>query len=366
MRVPLFRLQIGPRTEQLLFEAFHSGKWSNTAIEYAPKLEAWWAAQCQAPFALSTNSGTAAVRAALFGVAGRRGGTALTTTYSCSANLTPLHEMGLSPVWCDVDLQSFGMTGESVFQRLSEGPTPECCVLVHMYGQLARDTEDIVGLCREKGVVVIHDLSECVGMDVAGLDGDVFIASVRTEKMLGAGEGGLVAFRNFDHYRAAKTFVWRGKPSTLNYWVTSYGDNVAMTNLTAAIALGQIDVLHEQVAGKRLTASLYRSSRLEQFGDFQTVAAGDVAWLNALLLKPDIGLAPQDLAKALAAKGIETRPAFTPLPIVHRLQTVGEGVAGCPAAREIFERCLILPSPADLTAEELEYVVVSIEEVMGR
>jgi len=366
MRVPLFRLQIGARTEKLLFDAFHSGKWSNTAIEHAPQLEAWWAAQCQAPFALSTNSGTAAVRAALFGVAGRRGGMALTTTYSCSANLTPLLEMGLVPAWCDVDLQSFGMTGGAVFERLSEGPTPVCCVLVHMYGQLARDTEDIVGLCREKGVVVIHDLSECVGMDVASLDGDVFIASVRTEKMLGAGEGGLVAFRNFDHYRAAKTFVWRGKPSTLNYWVTSYGDNVAMTNLTAAIALGQIDVLEAQVEGKRRVAEMYRSSRLAQFGDFQKVGAEDVAWLNALLLQSEIGLTPQDLAKALAAKGVETRPAFTPLPTVHRLQTGSTRSAACAAAREIFERCLILPSPADLTAEELEYVVGSIEEVMGR
>ena len=83
-------------------------------------------------------------------------------------------------------------------------------------------------------------------------------------------------------------------------------------------------------------------------------------WLTVLTLDSETcGLTPEDLRIALEAENIESRPVWKPMhqqPVFAGYERVGGRVAD-----DLFSRGLCLPSGSNLTVEELEGVVATIQ-----
>jgi perosamine synthetase len=145
------------------------------------------------------------------------------------------------------------------------------------------------------------------------------------------------------------------------------GFNYRMTNVAAAIGLGQLEDVDWHLARRREIAAWYR----EELGDVPQVELSPEApwarsafWISCLLLREG-GEAERDaLMATLAAQGIETRPFFYP---VHTLPMYREEAArgSFPVAESLAARGINLPSGAGLSRDDVAYLAAAVRDAVA-
>ena len=113
---------------------------------------------------------------------------------------------------------------------------------MHVY-DIQLEIQKIVNLCKSKNIIVIEDSSEAFGsmIDKKKLEfGDINVTSIRSEKMIGVGEGGILSFKNANLYHKAKLIASRHAPFRSGkdpYWKKYFSDgegyNYLMPHLLA-------------------------------------------------------------------------------------------------------------------------------------
>jgi perosamine synthetase len=139
-----------------------------------------------------------------------------------------------------------------------------------------------------------------------------------------------------------------------------------MTNVAAAIGLGQLEMIDWHIERRREVAAWYQ----EELGDTTGLRlspeapwAKSVFWINCLLLDEGGEAERDELMRRLAERGVETRPFFYP---VHTLPMYTEEAARAhlPVAESLAARGINLPSGAGLTREDVAYVAAAIRETL--
>ena len=131
-----------------------------------------------------------------------------------------------------------------------------------------------------------------------------------------------------------------------------------MTNLQAAVGVGQIEKIDSIIAAKRRIAANYKAALAIIPGLTLPVEPKDcqsVFWLISLCIDPTVfGMDRDQIMTELKKHGIETRPVF---PVVHQQPIYAAGPhAPTPVADLISARGLSLPSDASLTRDEIKRV----------
>jgi len=162
----------------------------------------------------------------------------------------------------------------------------------------------------------------------------------------------------------AKFYRDQAKDITIhNYYHPAIGYNYAMTNLQAAVGIGQLLRLKMFVKKKRAIADHYRRLLSGVPGlNFQAEAsyAKTNWWMFSLLVdKQKFGCSRDELMQFLAKKGIETRPFFYPLPQLPPYKKDNPKLF--PVTHRIAGRGMNLPSFASLTQKEQAYIIAQIK-----
>src|SRR5436190_898408 len=154
-------------------------------------------------------------------------------------------------------------TTETIAAKISE--RTKAIIVTHLFGNPCV-MEPIMALAKEKGIPVIEDsaqtfLAKC-GDTFAGTIGDIGCFSLQQGKHMTTGEGGMVVTN--DEKIARHMFLYINKA-----W--GYGDanadhyfmalNYRISELQAAVALGQLEKLEESVANRRRTATMITELR---------------------------------------------------------------------------------------------------------
>lgn len=236
------------------------------------------------------------------------------TIISC---LSAILRSGATPVFCDVDLNSWNMTIENVKEAYSDHT--KAVLVVHTYG-LPADILEIKKFCDEKNIILIEDTAEAhglrVGQKFCGTFGTVSTFSFYANKHITTGEGGMILtdsktleekakkMRNLD-FNSKKTFIHENL-----YW------NYRLGGLQAAMGISQLKKLDSTINFKKKQGSYY--SKL--FEKYQTLIQTPLEsyletqnhyWVYGIVLRID-GI--RDLViEDLYNEGIETRPFFYPL-----------------------------------------------------
>jgi perosamine synthetase len=145
------------------------------------------------------------------------------------------------------------------------------------------------------------------------------------------------------------------------YWHPLVGFNYRLTNVQAAIGLGQMTKLEAILEKKRQIARYYHEKFEKVRGVVQPPEASwakNVFWLYSILLKPEVNKDRDELIHFLTRAGVETRPLFYP---IHTMPPyLGNG--SFPVAEKISARGISLPSGAGLTWEQIDTVVALVQE----
>jgi dTDP-4-amino-4,6-dideoxygalactose transaminase len=369
-RVYLSPPHVGAEERRLLLEAFDSN-WIAPVGPHLDRFEQEFANRLDLPEAVALSSGTAALHLALHIVGVQKHDEVLTSTLTFAATANAVTYLGARPVFLDSSPDTWTMEPDLLEEELEardrRGKLPKAVMTVDLYGQCA-DYDRIVAACRRYEVPLVADACEALGStyrgEPAGRFGEMAAFSFNGNKIITTGGGGMLVSKRTDWLHRARHLANQARDRAPHYQHSDVGFNYRMSNLLAAIGLGQLRQLDERLALRRANREYYRDhlSRLPGIELMPEAPYGrSNCWVTCITVDPDrFGSTREELRQHLEWNNIESRPVWKPM----HLQPVFEGcraVGGAVAAR-LFHRGLCLPSGSNLARDDRERVVDAIRQ----
>ncbi|MBP7506965.1 MAG: DegT/DnrJ/EryC1/StrS family aminotransferase [Prolixibacteraceae bacterium] len=338
-------------------------------------LEDEWAHKFGVRYAISFNSATSALFAAVGACGVGPGDEVIVTPYTMSATATAIIVYNGIPVFADVEMKNYNLDPVSVESRITD--RTKIIFVVHIFGHPA-DMDSIMMLAEKHNIMVIEDAAQAPGAfykgRLAGTIGDIGVYSLNCNKVIQCGEGG-IAVTNSDDLAGrlrlirnhAEAVIAAGKH--VDSLVNMIGWNYRMNEIEAAISreqLKKMDMLNE----KRLSLVHYLNEKLCSFEGLSIPNVEKdcthVYYRYALKLDTKkIGIKAPLFVKALNAEGMDFYVSYMkPLylqPIYQ--EQIGFGKQGCPFKCPLYKGVVDYKRGICPNAEKLEDIVISTEMV---
>ena len=230
------------------------------------ELERAWKEYFGTRYAVSMNSATSGLYAAVGAAGVGPGDEVIVSPYTMSASATAALVYGAIPVFADIDPDSFCITADTIRRCIT--PFTKAIIAVDIFGQPA-DMDAIMALAAQHDLVVIEDAAQAPGATYrgrfAGTLGHIGVFSLNYHKTIHSGEGALVVTN--DDALAERLQLIRNhaeavvKKKGTQDIVNMVGFNYRMTEIEAAIAAEQLKKL-KGLAERRVEAADYLTTGL--------------------------------------------------------------------------------------------------------
>ena len=331
--------------------------------EDVKKLEGEIASYCQAKYAIGCASGSDALILALMALDIRPGDEVLTTPYTFFATAGAISRVGATPVFVDVDEDTFNLDVELTRKTLAAHPKVRAMIPVHLFGGCA-DMDPILEMAAERGIPVIEDAAQSIGSEYkgrrAGTMGQIGTFSFFPSKNLGCyGDGGIITTEDSAlAERLAALRVHGGKKKYYHEWI---GMNSRLDALQAAVLRVKLRYLDGWSEGRQKNAEVYRTHLAKMVVPVKALqpAAYQTRHIyNQFVIQ---GERRDALQAHLKGQGIGTE-VYYPIPL--HLQPcyafLGHKKGDFPVSERLAEQSLALPVHSELPAEDIEYVCETI------
>jgi dTDP-4-amino-4,6-dideoxygalactose transaminase len=312
-----------------------------------------FAAYCGAAHAVGVANGTDAITIALRAMGVGPGDEVVVPSFTFYASAEAIPPTGATPVFCDIDPETYCVTAETVRAALT--PRTKAVIAVHLFGNVAP-----VGEIEALGVPVLEDAAQAAGSLVAGDGRPGALGTAATfsffpSKNLGAfGDGGMITTSDEAIAERARTLRFHGSHDKVTYEQVGY--NSRLDELQAAILRVQLPHLDAMADGRRAAGRYYEEAGLGELVRLPRPVDGtSPAWHLYVVAHPDV----QRLESALGAAEIGHK-AYYRMP-VHRQVAMREWGAGVelPGTDESARTHLAIPMSPVLTREQVDEVVAA-------
>jgi dTDP-4-amino-4,6-dideoxygalactose transaminase len=317
--------------------------------------------------ACASSSGTAALHLAYLTFL-QPGQEVLVPSFTFFATASAVNLSGGTPVFCDVDPQTFLIDLADAERRITERTRAICPV--HLFGN-ACDLDAVQDFARKHRLTVVWDAAQAHGARFKGrgmgdCDGPVCYSFYPTKNLF-VGEGGMTLTRDEETLTLLQSLRSHGESE--RYLHTRIGFNYRMTDIEAAIGNAQLDRLDAMLATRRRNAALLR----ERLGNvpglrLQAITPGsEHAWHQFCVLMDAaaFGCDRDALAARLNAAGIGTGIHY---PRGLHQQPVYEQLYGrmrLPVTEELAAHILALPVHHGLGLPEVERIAEAVQAARG-
>ena len=344
MMIPVSKPWLTEVERKYVDEAVSSG-WISSNGPFIARFEEAFASYVGAKHAISVNNGTAACHIALVACGVRSGHRVAVPAMTFVATANAVRYCGAIPVGVDIDADTWNMSAGELASCHREGPI-DFVFQVHLYGNI----QGPAIMESASGAVLVEDSCEALGGEwgdkKAGILGRAGAFSFFGNKTISTGEGGMVVTNDDEVAERARLF--KGQGQTSRYFHEVVGYNYRMTNIQAAIGVGQIERIGDIMAEKRRVYERYES----RIGDLmQRKEPFSVHSCWAVTAR--VGN-PESISASLAENGVETRRTFYPL--CDLPPYAGDCPHGATESQKLRESGLTLPSYPELTNKEVDFV----------
>lgn len=249
---------IGDQEKQGVLEVLDSGMLAQGSKVAA--LEEAFADYCGVEHAVATSSGTTALHVALLANEIGEGDEVITSPFTFIASANSILFTGARPVFVDIDPVTFNLDPDLVEAAIT--PRTKAIMPVHLFG-LPAEMDPLMALAEEHNLAVIEDACQAHGAAYEGKRAGSFgtgCFSFYPTKNMTTGEGGMITTN--DEGLAEECRVIRQHGMRRRYYHDDLGYNFRMTDVHAAIGLGQLEKL-EQFNEARIANAAYFSQHLE-------------------------------------------------------------------------------------------------------
>jgi len=350
---------------------------SNYIAPLGPMVDAFEARMQQMldiPHAAALSAGTGALHLALINLGVGAGDFVICSDLTFAASANVIRYLGATPVFIDCDEATWNMDPDLLAQELEarsrNGSLPKAVIVVDLYGQPA-DFDRILPVCQRFGVPVVEDAAEALGATYrgryAGGFGVMGALSFNGNKIITTSGGGMLLSHHKPYIDHARFLATQARDPAPHYQHSRLGYNYRMSNLLAAVGLGQMEVLMQRVERKRAINALYRELLRDIPGlTFMPEGPGcrSTFWLTCVTLdRKALGVGPEDIRLHLESVNIESRPVWKPMHLQPYYQDAP--VRQREVGRRLFEDGLCLPSGTAMTDDEVAMVVGHLRETPG-
>lgn len=359
---------------------------------FVQRLEAVWREYYGCKYAVSVNSATSGLYAALGAVGVGFGDEVIVSAASMSASAPGPLLYGAIPIFADIECATGALDPQSIESRITK--RTKAIVIVHQYG-IPADMDPIMALARRYGIKVIEDCAQAHAAKYkgryVGTIGDIGVFSLNVNKAIQTGEGGVCTTDDEDLKFRLELIRNHGEavvgPAGCKNIVNILGFNYRLTEIQAAIAIEQFKKL-EHINAVRMGYVEYLNRRLASCPLLEAMPGREgcvsTFYTWPFIFKPKIaGIDVETFRLALNAEGMYFIRGYRPLYLQPLYQTktlfkcgypwsapenrdirTNYDADSCPVAEAMRERILIneyvrLPN----TRADMDDIVAAIEKV---
>lgn len=317
---------------------------------------------------VALNSGTAAIHLGLQLLGVQKGDVVLCQSLTFIASVNPVLYLGATPVFIGSEKETWNLCPialeEAILNQLNKGIQPKAIVVVHLYGMPAKMNE-IITISKKYNIPILEDAAEALGSfydsKPCGTFGDFGVFSFNGNKVITTSGGGALLCHSEAVKKKAVFLATQAKEDAVYYEHTQVGYNYRMSNISASIGLGQLEVLSEHIQHRKQNHHFYKPlfENLSQVTLHQEPSEDFISnhWLTV------IQLASFEQREALRLHlekyNIESRPVWKPMHLQPLFQ--GNLYFGDDLADKLFDNGLCLPSGSNLSEEDKNCIKEAIE-----
>lgn len=317
---------------------------------------------------VALNSGTAAIHLGLQLLGVQKGDVVLCQSLTFIASVNPVLYLGATPVFIGSEKETWNLCPialeEAILNQLNKGIQPKAIVVVHLYGMPAKMNE-IITISKKYNIPIFEDAAEALGSSYTnqpcGTFGDFGVFSFNGNKVITTSGGGALLCHSEAVKKKAVFLATQAKEDAVYYEHTQVGYNYRMSNISASIGLGQLEVLSEHIQHRKQNHHFYKPlfENLSQVTIHQEPSENFISnhWLTV------IQLASFEQREALRLHlekyNIESRPVWKPMHLQSLFQ--GNLYFGDDLADKLFDNGLCLPSGSNLSEEDKKCIKEAIE-----
>lgn len=369
-RVFLSSPHMGGNEEKYVKEAFDTN-WIAPLGENVTQFENAVKSYTGAKAACALSSGTGGLHLALDLLGVGPGDIVFCSSLTFIATANPIMYLGAEPVFIDSDLDSWNMSPYALrkaFEKYAAvDKLPKAVMIVNLYGQSAK-MDELMAICNEYNVAVVEDAAESLGSkyhgQMSGTFGKFGIFSFNGNKIITTSGGGMIISDDEKAIAHALKKATQARDNALHYQHSEVGYNYRLSNVSAGIGRGQMEVLNDRVAKKREIFDRYVEglkgidgiSFMEELED-----SFSNRWLSTIIVDSEkVGKTSVEIIEHLAGFNIEARPVWKPM----HLQPLFEGKDFIQDEQQdvskfLFENGICLPSDTKMT-ETIQDAVIDM------
>jgi len=322
---------------------------------YVEQFEKDFASFCGTTHAVGVNNGTSALHLAMLALGVGAGDEVIVPANTFIATGWGVSHTGATPVFVDCTPDTWEIDVSKIEERITA--KTKAIIGVHLYGQ-PFDVDGVKEICARHDLFLVEDAAQAQGAEYKGLVvggfGDMACFSFYPGKNLGAcGEAGGITTNNQAYYDHLLSL--RNHGSTVRYYHDEIGFNMRMGGLESASLIIKLKYLNEWNNRRREIAKVYQQGITNPKIKMQA----QPSWSNSIYHLFVVTSENRDhLNKYLNEHNIFPGLHY---PVPCHLQKAYRHLeykkGDCPNAEYLAQHCLSLPMYAELTDEEVNYVI---------
>lgn len=305
---------------------------------------------------ISVSSATDALHFALRAHGIGPGDEVLVTDFSWISSASCVDMVGATPVFCDIDLDTYQMSLDSVQRMYSD--SVKAIVYVHLFGHM-EDTSVLQAFCKQHNILFIEDAAQALGSSLngvrAGTIGDCSIFSFNSNKVISGINGGGVVLTDDDNIAKRLKMIRRhGKDKTFDV----LGYNSRMYVLNARIIEQRMKSMESNQAKRQAIAQQYN----EAFKDLPIVTPKVSNALDNNYHKYVIRFTDKDTRKRVKNALNASIHYETPLSANGMYNDTVLRSDVCKNSKKVADTVISLPIHAWLTDDEISNIIQTVQE----
>lgn len=322
-------------------------------------------------YCVTLNSGTSALHASLIASEINSKHEVIVPSFSFISTANSVLFVGATPQFADIEENTFGLDPKSIEKSINSKTK---AIIPMDYGGQSCHINEIKKISDENDLVLIEDAAESLGSSVnskkVGSVSKFAIFSFCGNKVLTTGEGGAIVTSSKKIYEKLKLIRSHGRMDASNYFINTnqseyvqLGYNWRMSSITATLGLSQLSKLDKIISMRQKNAK-FLLSKLSKHPEIKLPIPKEN--FEHIYQMFTIRLPSEEirnlLQKHLTEKKIVTKVYFDPIHETSFYKKFTKPNQSLPITNLVSKQVLTLPLYPNMTSEELNYLVDSIDD----
>ena len=322
--------------------------------------------------AVAVSSGTCALHLSLLALGIGEGDEVVVPSFAFVAVANAVRYVGAIPVFADIQPDSLNLDPRSIESAITT--RTRAVIVVHTFGVPA-DMAAIRELARRHNLPVVEDACEALGAEIDGRRvgslGVTGIFGFYPNKQITAGEGGAVVSNNPELAKRVRSLRNQGREGTEWLQHMEVGYNYRISEINCALGLSQLRRIDSILRARENVAIAY-DGYLGNNSHLSVPPAQlhrcKISWfVYVLRLGEHYSVMQRDaLIEAMASRGIECGRYFAPIHLQPAYSKVPPRCMDLRVTESIAPRTLALPFFNHITAEQIEEVCGTLDELLRK